>query len=235
MPTAKLMVEKVAELTGEPLTVCQTIDVSLSTAGLRTKGPRGPGAPDMTPRDAAWHLLATMTARHPTRSAAEAMRIGGLEAEGGFEDPFHRDLAAPFERLRELRRGHPLIAAIETLITILPEALIEDGARIGSFSVEIDLTLRRAEIGFSPYLNRTGEPVRVLYAAPEAEDANFSSERSRRIAVIGGDTLLKLGAFLKGDLEFEPPAPAHFASDDPTDPFNDIAPAQAERADSAAE
>ncbi len=118
--TPGAFVETLSEVLGLPRKSVAVIDRVLAVAGLRSLGGRGPSAAQVTPRDAARLLVATMATPVLTR-ADEVMGIWQRVVSIGIP----KRLEPPFDWLPDCGQLVPLPMIVERLIEMPPDSYRE--------------------------------------------------------------------------------------------------------------
>ena len=118
--TPGAFVETLSEALGLPRKSVAVIDRVLAKAGLRSLGGRGPSAAQVTPRDAARLLIATMASPVLTH-ADKVMGIWQRVVSIGIP----KRLPPPFDWLPECGQLVPLPTVVERLIEMPPESYRE--------------------------------------------------------------------------------------------------------------
>lgn len=120
MATPGELVKAIAAATGTPEPTVIQHDRNLVTAGLRTKGGRGPSAPKVTPRDGAHLLTAILGSEQVKDSVETVLRYSDtVEHHGWSARTYPKDYqplgTPPFDELSE---EHSFIDALEKLIAM---------------------------------------------------------------------------------------------------------------------
>ena len=181
--TPGAFVETLSEALGLPRKSVAVIDRVLAKAGLRSLGGRGPSAAQVTPRDAARLLIATMASPVVTH-ADEVMGIWQRVVSIGIP----KTLPPPFDGLSELGQLVPLPLIVERLIEMPPETWRE-------FHAVLDLGVDQRIATL-----RVTKNAKKAFEIVFAEIADERSERGRRprhgdltrLALVTSDTFQAL-------------------------------------------